>query len=333
LDTPKHSLGGPKDPAESNVTARLFDSNPVREVMPAIMGKVREALGLADAHTPRRPKSEKHATSGSSKTSGEAMANDPHREQKDKYHGRRGDLTKGDRERLDIGPPSARLLLSVELDSDDAGSLSRASKSSESRCDPAINLYQSLTPPVASSGSTPARAAERAAESAKVTKQRSVATFLPSLMGGYWSGSESGDEDIATAPPVRKNRMGQQARRQLWQKKYGANANHLKKEDQNRDQNRDRGWDSRKGAISPDGAGRRGDRSTGLSVSRNSQRHYDTPQTGHPMTPRRKNSRERASTSSQIQEQKPLHPSWEAARKAKLQKSQATFQGKKIVFD
>lgn len=29
----------------------------------------------------------------------------------------------------------------------------------------------------------------------------------------------------------------------------------------------------------------------------------------------------------------PLHPSWEAARKAKEQKTQVAFQGKKVVFD
>jgi hypothetical protein len=126
--------------------------------------------------------------------------------------------------------------------------------------------------------------------------------------------------------------MGQQARRQLWERKYGPNANHLKKEDRNRNQNRNRGWDSRKGAISPDGR-RKGDKSTGLSDSRTSQRHDDNPQTGHPINPRSKNFRERASTSAQPQEQKPVHPSWEAARKTKLQKSQAKFQGKKIIFD
>ncbi|KAK6354977.1 hypothetical protein TWF696_004104 [Orbilia brochopaga] len=65
-------------------------------------------------------------------------------------------------------------------------------------------------------------------------------SFLPTLMTGYISGSDS-DSDSSTGnkkkksekgPPekkLRKNRMGQQARRALAEKKYGTSANHVKK--------------------------------------------------------------------------------------------------------
>ncbi len=52
--------------------------------------------------------------------------------------------------------------------------------------------------------------------------------FLPSLMGGYISGSESAS-DIDVAPPTRKNRRGQRARQAIWEKKYGEKAKHHQK--------------------------------------------------------------------------------------------------------
>ena len=55
-----------------------------------------------------------------------------------------------------------------------------------------------------------------------------LSTFLPTLMGGYWSGSESSASDIEDAAPVKKNRPGQMARRAIWEKKYGEKANHVK---------------------------------------------------------------------------------------------------------
>ncbi|KAL5482717.1 hypothetical protein ACEPAI_9311 [Sanghuangporus weigelae] len=56
--------------------------------------------------------------------------------------------------------------------------------------------------------------------------------FLPSLSVGFISGSDSewseSEAKIADMP-VKKNRRGQRARKAIWEKKYGRNANHLKK--------------------------------------------------------------------------------------------------------
>ncbi|KAH9890153.1 Bud-site selection protein [Xylariomycetidae sp. FL2044] len=69
--------------------------------------------------------------------------------------------------------------------------------------------------------------------------------FLPTLMGGYISGSESEASDVDVAPPARKNRRGQRARQAIWEKKYGEKAKHKEKEKNSRDQ----GWDMRRGAV------------------------------------------------------------------------------------
>jgi hypothetical protein len=153
-------------------------------------------------------------------------------------------------------------------------------------------------------------------------------TFIPSLMmGGYWSGSEeaSEGEEAAAAAPKRKNRMGQQARRALWEKKYGAAANHVQKEMKQQKRNRDSGWDTRKGATDGGRGGRfggRGDLTDRPHNIHNRGGHLSGSgpgQGGKPKGPPK--------------DEGPLHPSWEAKRKLKEQASTATFQGKKVTFD
>ena len=161
-------------------------------------------------------------------------------------------------------------------------------------------------------------------------------TFLPSLsLGGYWSGSDSDlasdDNDSSAAKTEgRKNRMGQQARRALWEKKFGKNANHVK----NQAQDRDRGWDARKGAQEVDERGKRGRGRGGLGRgvdagrggSRGGERFAkSTGANSDPVVARKAKPKPAA--------EGPLHPSWEAARKAKEQKKTMPFQGKKVVFD
>ncbi|KAK3110178.1 hypothetical protein LTR53_015808, partial [Teratosphaeriaceae sp. CCFEE 6253] len=148
--------------------------------------------------------------------------------------------------------------------------------------------------------------------------------FVPSLsMGGYISGSGSDVEDIDEAP--RKNRRGQRARQQIWEKKYGAKAQHLQKQKVDVKQSRDQGWDPKRGAM--DGSARRSGR----------ERRTEHVARGRP-----------AKTSEVVGERhveqvKPkhrddggaLHPSWAAAKVAKEKKTAApvAFAGKKITFD
>ena len=191
-----------------------------------------------------------------------------------------------------------------------------------------LSLSPSPSPSISASESSPPSKGKDGKTSGAPSTQTKATTFLPSLMmGGYWSGSESGgDEDIADTRPRRKNRMGQQARRALWEKKYGDGANHVQKHKHK--EGRDSGWDPRKGAMDDhdDSRGKRGkgkgDNSTQASYVLDYHRQRGESSKAETATQRKK-----------PVEKMPLHPSWEAARRAKEQKAQASFQGKKIIFD
>ncbi|KAL5501507.1 hypothetical protein ACEPAH_8767 [Sanghuangporus vaninii] len=64
------------------------------------------------------------------------------------------------------------------------------------------------------------------------TGKAGESAFLPSLSVGFISGSDSewseSEAKIADMP-MKKNRRGQRARKAIWEKKYGRNANHLRK--------------------------------------------------------------------------------------------------------
>lgn len=146
--------------------------------------------------------------------------------------------------------------------------------------------------------------------------------FLPSLMGGYISGSESEASDIDVAPTARKNRRGQRARQAIWEKKFKEQAKHLGKEKSSRDD----GWDLKRGAV--DGSERTpwklgiktpfGQRSS--SNNNESGERHEAPRESRRPKPKK-------------DDEGPLHPSWEARKKAKEQQQTAAFTGKRVVFD
>ena len=151
----------------------------------------------------------------------------------------------------------------------------------------------------------------------------SKSTFLPSLtMGGYWSGSESPPEDDVEIAP-KKNRRGQRARQQLWEKKYGASAKHLQKQKNN---DRNQGWNLQRGAQSDDGRyQKRASKRGNMLLRRDStQRSVASDANKVEVNPRRSRPRDDMGS---------LHPSWQAAKLAKEKKQSASFQGKKTVFD
>ena len=151
-------------------------------------------------------------------------------------------------------------------------------------------------------------------------------TFLPSLtMGGYISGSDSvagsSDEEAANLQ-LRKNRRGQRARRAIWEKKFGSKANHVRKEKEGRDH----GWDARRGATAEKSRREKtkkipdGDKAEVLVMNGPGGAHGAQAKASTPSKAKNK-------------EDGPLHPSWEAAKKAKELKQKTAFTGKKIVFD
>ncbi|KUJ12304.1 Bud-site selection protein [Mollisia scopiformis] len=154
----------------------------------------------------------------------------------------------------------------------------------------------------------------------KTTKSKSEpvkpgnSTFLPSLMGGYWSGSESEPSDFEDSRPVKKNRPGQMARRAIWEKKFGEKANHITSgQGPVASRGKDDGWDAKRGAKDTSGSGR------GRGSHARENATPIQPKT-EPVKPKR-------------DDLGVLHPSWQAAKKAKEMKKTASFQGKKVTFD
>ncbi|KAL7787906.1 Bud-site selection protein, partial [Trichoderma ceciliae] len=168
---------------------------------------------------------------------------------------------------------------------------------------------------------------KRAAKAALKAARPGDSTFLPTLMGGYISGSESASD--IEAPP--KKRRGQRARQAIWEKKYGANAKHL--QEAATKGGRDAGWDMKRGAVGPEDQGRgkpwkqggrlparpAGRDERGYSQGRGGNAHQEGRAAPAPKPIKKDN-------------EGPLHPSWEARKKAKEQQKTATFSGEKIVF-
>ncbi|KAK4150569.1 Bud-site selection protein [Chaetomidium leptoderma] len=161
--------------------------------------------------------------------------------------------------------------------------------------------------------------AKKAATSKKATGplRPTDSTFLPSLMGGYVSGSESAS-DVDVAPAERKNRRGQRARQAIWEKKFGEKAKHL----QQPPKARDSGWDLKRGAVDGDSRPwKRGIRNPLMDRSKGSGANGMELETPKP-APRVRD------------DEGKLHPSWEARRLAKAKEQlTAPYQGKKITFD
>ncbi|KAL2069575.1 hypothetical protein VTL71DRAFT_14254 [Oculimacula yallundae] len=158
-------------------------------------------------------------------------------------------------------------------------------------------------------------------------------TFLPSLNTGYWSGSESSASDFDDAPPpVKKNRPGQMARRAIAEKKHGTGANHIKKglpPVAEMGKKKSDGWDAKRGATDGERSrgGGHGARGRGGNDRGGRQRDFSqvTGENAIAVEPRvREKKRDDVGV---------LHPSWQAAKKAKEEKKTATFQGKKVTFD
>ncbi|KAF7797406.1 hypothetical protein EIP86_008601 [Pleurotus ostreatoroseus] len=163
-------------------------------------------------------------------------------------------------------------------------------------------------------------------ESAAVKgKNASESTFLPSLSVGFTRGdsdaSDWSDSEAKVADGVRKNRRGQRARRMIWEKKYGRNANHVKKQQAD-------------AAKDPRARGRPESGPPNARNDRSSMRSRPPIAHGGGGGPRSTAQASRPSAHDRKTEDKPLHPSWEAKRKLKEKQNLGIVppQGKKIVF-
>ncbi|KAM3432911.1 hypothetical protein MY4824_006300 [Beauveria thailandica] len=170
-----------------------------------------------------------------------------------------------------------------------------------------------------SSSPEPQRKRSKKATSATAAGRPTNSMFLPSLMGGYVSGSESAS-DVDVAPP--KKRRGQQARRAIWAQKYGSRAKHLQDAAKNKGRGRDDGWDMKRGAVDAGDSRtpwKKGIKNPFSSGGGGGGQQQETRRLSPP--PKKRD------------DQGPLHPSWEARKKAKESQKAASFAGSKVVFD
>ncbi|KAH9936304.1 Bud-site selection protein [Fomitopsis serialis] len=213
---------------------------------------------------------------------------------------------------------------------EDVGGLSEASDSSDTSLSPAAKRRKQLD--------HKASAAQAVPKDPKGKSKASAAesTFLPSLSVGFTRGdsdvSDWSDEEANAADGARKNRRGQRARRAIWEKKYGKNANHVKNahgtsmRDGQRPSNRANL--PGKGAPRRDGPDTRQHRPSAYAASR----QPDSRRVAHEIAPP---GPENAFARTKAREEKPLHPSWEAKKRLKERENPVILpaQGKKITFD
>lgn len=353
------------DPASANVQARLFKSNSAQDALGKSLSGIRAILGIEDSTTDRKRRvrakdyADDHVTGGMSTATnretiqakiythtpvegnisaatedGVSQLSEPaSRSRHDMDGPSRSEIaqTQAELEDGDIDQENYSMYnsgLAVFSSEDSRVGKSHAKDIPEDDLNP-----ESITEPSTDEQQRPpkTRPPKKPPASAITTKTKST-TFLPSLsMAGYWSGSESAEDLSDSGAPSRKNRMGQQARRALWEKKFGEKANHLKKQPRNRDE----GWDARRGASARDEKGMkgRGRGRGGVQGGRKAGRGDGVRASGRGPMSSGANSDPVLVKKGKPVADGPLHPSWEAAKKAKEQKNSVPFQGKKVVFD
>ncbi|EUC54528.1 BUD22 protein [Rhizoctonia solani AG-3 Rhs1AP] len=167
------------------------------------------------------------------------------------------------------------------------------------------------------------------------TTTKTESRFLPSLATGFIRGDSDGSEvEDVDAASERKNRRGQRARKAIWEKKYGKNANHVKKA---REEAAVRGRGRGRGRGGFTGIGRGGHSAGGRNAEPGTSRGGARGRGGRVRPPPAPLPTTRDSGWQQRpvkeKEDKPMHPSWIAKQKLKSKESIVPTQGKKIVFE
>lgn len=321
------SQEGPKSTAEANILARLFKSTPVQKEIPGIMAGIRKLLRVDDMPGGKQKETSKKETTSKKKATKDADESGSESETANTKSRRGEQVSHTDDMEISGSDGSddeddSRFDARLAPGSDSEADSESGDGHEEAADDISDSISRSPSPSFSAENSPPPKKAKAIKGSAAPVQST---TFLPSLMaGGYWSGSEEATDEEADAQPKRKNRMGQQARRALWEKKFGAGANHVKQEQiAAKYGGRDNGWDTKRGATDG-GRGRGGKRGGfGGGFGRGNRQGDSGPHSGGQRSVKPKGP---------PKDEGPLHPSWEAKRKAKEQ-APATFAGKKVTFD
>ena len=288
-----------KSYAEMNVLGRLFKASGVRAGMEDTVESIRKVLKIES-------------------------------EEDNNVHGKNGGSVDA------IKPPTVPANSSTPVTGDDKGATNGAAgrQSQAQEEDPFFERDQSTSRPRNDSlnhGNVSDDAEESSSDDKNVHEARrsriikptgtNSLSSLPSLAyAGYISGSDDGSvaeslEDL----PRRKNRRGQRARQKIAEMKHGQKANHL----QHTVDNRDRGWDMKRGAT---------DRQKTWERKGMKDRGRDGESNG------RHRVADGGATQTVDTTERPEHPSWEAARHRKqaAQKMRGGLgmaKGQKITFD
>ena len=347
-------IEAPASTAEANVLARLFSSTPVKKVVPDIIKGIYRVLsidpdGKASSAEIRTKTAKRDETSVRDGKGGDQVNQGNLQPEDDTFDGF-SDADNPEMSVEDSGDFSGSENGLMEayggrIASGSEESLSDADSKAENNGRRSLDRETlSVSPPTSYiSDSEVETQSQRRPRAAPPTDT----TFLPSLtMGGYYSGSESDDTEPAynQGPPLRqerKNRRGQRARQQIAEKKFGQSAKHLQKQAQNPigKEERNTGWDARKGAVaeSERGKGRfakgRFGKSTGPTGANGEAVNGFKLRDRNSDAPVRSKIRSQAPATKK-ENNGPLHPSWQAAKKKKEATAANTaFQGKKITFD
>ncbi|KAF3039653.1 hypothetical protein E8E11_001842 [Didymella keratinophila] len=242
----------------------------------------------------------------------------------------------------DSEDPDADLEVASDSESSSFGGFS-ASNSSD-------NAISRIAPPsdVSDSDSASSVSITTTKKPSKPTAAPTSSTFLPGLSHAtYFSGDESAS-DLDEKP--RKNRRGQRARQKIAEAKYGAKAKHIEKNE------RKKGWDAKRGAVDTDNGGRmnrkarreaekgmkakggRGPVMSGENAAPLGKKRLGGGDGGAVKINGGAASAQGAKKGPKKDDTGPLHPSWEAAKKAKESKKLKIDLGgaktaKKITFD
>ena len=377
----------PNGVANVNVQARLFNSTPVKTAVGQVLNDVGNVLGINDigGHASKKRLRAKDFGQRADRGTGEDI-NLEHQSEPDYINTDQGSVSTetwsglgSDEDSLgeqarEVNYDDFERHIAADSDeeaaeSQDSNNVSRHSNSDWSGSDEEAELEF----PVSTNKETLGHLHPQKQKPNKLSKSRTegrpltATTFLPTLsMGGYWSGgSDDGNDreddhmDGLSHEPKRKNKRGQRARQAIYEKKYGQNANHLKKQPQESTKrgDRDQGWDPRSGARDdgPRNGGRQRSEKdeSGRDVSRRKAKQSaiqgnrkqrraagkenQIVKSGANNDPvinlRKRLPAGETNNASKDAKKDALHPSWEAAKKAKETTKAMPFQGKKITFN
>ncbi|TLS24465.1 hypothetical protein PpBr36_08712 [Pyricularia pennisetigena] len=351
---PKPEISEEERHALHNVTSALYKRNQVRAVISAAIPALCQSLGVSPPGDKSKAKADATTSSkkefsddSSAKVSAAKLLQERRKGRADQSSGEEEDSSSNEdgyesEEELDdetidrmeamLGDSSSE----EEMDSDGEGVASLKRLAQRSSLDDDISLPGSdsapeeeypeddeVTIPSSSSSESEPEAAAPPPKKAKKKERKTKpmrdeeiveSVALPTLMGGYISGSEEAS-DVDVAPAPRKNRRGQKARQALAEKKYGDKAKHLSKQ-------KEAGWDPKRGAV---------DTGDGKPWKRGVRNPLQQKKDGDSKGPKQEEAKKPEKKSRD--DDGPLHPSWLAKKKAKQAQENASFQGKKITFD